>query len=271
MSGTVLVSAGHSTVHKVDLGAQANGHVEAHLAVELRDMVVQRLRAAGVKVTTDGEDGVNEPLIKAIELARKADVAVEIHWNKYHEMANGIEVLCSDHLKPLAKQCAGAIAKATGLFLRGEGGWKAASSGQHKSPGFCRAGGLILEVCFIHNPDDMKAYLDNKSRVADLLAAVLAERARKTATVDRRDAGPAPPSKKPKAPAAPYPHTPLRKGARGRRVGDVQKRLRELSYDVAIDEDFGGLTDRAVRAFQRSAGLDVDGVVGRQTYTRLFT
>ena len=71
MARTVLVSAGHSTVPPRDPGATANGWVEADLAVDLRDRIARELRASGVRITTDGEDGKSEPLRKAIELQPK--------------------------------------------------------------------------------------------------------------------------------------------------------------------------------------------------------
>jgi hypothetical protein len=270
MSGTVMVSAGHSTVPPVDPGATANGHVEALLALELRDMVASRLRAAGITVVTDGADGLSDPLIKAIQLAKKATVAVEIHWNSHPKMVTGVECLAKEHRKPLAKACAGAVAKATGLELRGEAGWKPHNSGHHKNPGFCRVGGVILELCYIHNPDDMTKYLTNKDKVADLLAEALAAQARKTAVVEKRDAAVAP-AAKPQPAAAPFKHVPLRRGSRGASVREAQQQLRALAYDVSVNEDFDTRTERAVRAFQRSAGLEADGVIGRQTHAALFT
>ena len=39
---------------------------------------------------------------------------------------------------------------------------------------------------------------------------------------------------------------------------------------VSIDGKFGADTERAVRAYQRFAGLTVDGVVGRTTWNSLY-
>lgn len=269
MSAIVLVSAGHSTVPPIDPGAEKNGHVEALLAVELRDMVVTRLLAAGIQVTTDGADGISEPLKKAIQLAKKAHVAVEIHWNSHPRMVSGVECLAKEHVKPLAQACAGAVSKATGLELRGEAGWKPHNSGQHKNPGFCRVGGVILETCFIHNPDDMAKYLENKVKVADLLAEALAVQARKTAVVEKRDGAVAPPAK-PSPKAAPFKQVPLRRGSRGASVREAQQQLRALAYDVHANDDFDARTERAVKAFQRSVDLEADGVIDRRTHAALF-
>jgi peptidoglycan hydrolase-like protein with peptidoglycan-binding domain len=58
----------------------------------------------------------------------------------------------------------------------------------------------------------------------------------------------------------------LRMGAQGDAVADLQRRLKSFGfYDAPVDGDFGAVTDRAVRAFQREAGIVVDGSVGDQT------
>lgn len=58
----------------------------------------------------------------------------------------------------------------------------------------------------------------------------------------------------------------LRLGAQGDAVADLQRRLKSFGfYDGPVDGNFGMVTDRAVRAFQREAGITVDGSVGDQT------
>jgi peptidoglycan hydrolase-like protein with peptidoglycan-binding domain len=62
--------------------------------------------------------------------------------------------------------------------------------------------------------------------------------------------------------------------ARGEQ-GPAVKRLQQLLDKRGIspgplDGLFGPKTERAVRAFQRRAGLEVDGVVGEKTWTKLF-
>jgi peptidoglycan hydrolase-like protein with peptidoglycan-binding domain len=52
----------------------------------------------------------------------------------------------------------------------------------------------------------------------------------------------------------------------------IQMRLRDLGYTSVGQPDgiFGAKTEAAVRAFQQSKGLEVDGVVGPLTWTTLF-
>lgn len=62
----------------------------------------------------------------------------------------------------------------------------------------------------------------------------------------------------------------VRKGSRGANVRRVQALLTANGHRVAIDGIAGPKTDAAIRAFQRSAKLAVDGIVGRNTWTRLL-
>ena len=68
----------------------------------------------------------------------------------------------------------------------------------------------------------------------------------------------------------------LRTGSSGTAVRELQFYLYLMSaYEssippVSIDGKFGADTERAVRAYQRFAGLTVDGVVGRTTWNSLY-
>ncbi|MEM6532692.1 MAG: peptidoglycan-binding domain-containing protein [Myxococcota bacterium] len=53
-------------------------------------------------------------------------------------------------------------------------------------------------------------------------------------------------------------------------VGLLQQRLTELGFDTPVDEDFGPGTRGQVEAYQRWAGLDVDGAVGQNTWAMLW-
>ena len=68
----------------------------------------------------------------------------------------------------------------------------------------------------------------------------------------------------------------LRRGSSGTAVRELQFYLYLLSaYEssipaVGIDGSFGAATENAVRAYQRFAGLTVDGIVGRATWESLY-
>ncbi len=56
---------------------------------------------------------------------------------------------------------------------------------------------------------------------------------------------------------------PLKKGSTGEKVTKLQTRLQELGYYTGeIDGDFGEMTEKAFKLFQKSVGLYVDGIAG---------
>ena len=57
----------------------------------------------------------------------------------------------------------------------------------------------------------------------------------------------------------------LKKGSKGESVKWLQYELNEAGYGIAVDGDFGKKTDKALRAFQKSSKLTVDGVCGKIT------
>ncbi|MDL2237640.1 peptidoglycan-binding protein [Christensenellaceae bacterium OttesenSCG-928-K19] len=60
-------------------------------------------------------------------------------------------------------------------------------------------------------------------------------------------------------------------GAEGADVGNIQYRLQELGYEVAVTGYFGEDTENKVKYFQRMNGLDDDGSVGQYTKDLLFS
>lgn len=64
---------------------------------------------------------------------------------------------------------------------------------------------------------------------------------------------------------------PLREGAAGAGVAELQRRLREIGFDTSADPEgvFGNATRVAVEGFQHLRGLKVDGVCGNQTWDTL--
>jgi lysozyme len=63
----------------------------------------------------------------------------------------------------------------------------------------------------------------------------------------------------------PYPGHLIKKGSKGKYVGMVQKKV-----GVKVDEDFGHLTEKGVKTWQKEHGLVDDGIVGKNTWNKMF-
>ena len=57
----------------------------------------------------------------------------------------------------------------------------------------------------------------------------------------------------------------LKRGSKG----DIVKKLQQALH-ITADGDFGLKTEEAVKKFQKEHGLKVDGIVGQQTYNKIF-
>ena len=65
----------------------------------------------------------------------------------------------------------------------------------------------------------------------------------------------------------------LRKGSKGQAVTEMQTMLDQRGYDLGsygIDGDFGRMTEKAVKAFQKARGLKTDGICGQLTWAELL-
>lgn len=69
----------------------------------------------------------------------------------------------------------------------------------------------------------------------------------------------------PSAPARPQ----IRIGSTGPAVVELQNRLQELGFMLEADGMFGPVTQQRVRTFQQVNGLQVDGIVGPETWAAL--
>lgn len=81
----------------------------------------------------------------------------------------------------------------------------------------------------------------------------------------------------PEKPSDPAPdkldYPTLRRSDKGEKVRLMQSLLSDRGFDLGkygIDGDFGSATEAALRSFQRSAGLTVDGICGPKTWAALM-
>lgn len=167
-SKSVFVSAGHGGG---DPGAVANGRREADIATEFRNIVAFYLLRQGVPHRTDGDGALNLPLSQAARMAREHDIAVEFHTNAFaNPGATGVETLSAPKDFALGARICEAIAE--NLRIRNRGA-KGEASGQHSRLAFVQAGGIIVELFFITNRDDLAAYDARKWLAGRAVAEVL--------------------------------------------------------------------------------------------------
>lgn len=164
----MFLSAGHSTV---DPGAVGFKRLEADIAEEFRNVLSFCLTDIGVEHRVDGRGMENKPLREAIAEARKHKTALEFHCNASDKpSATGVEILCADKDKALAAKLCAAISSSLGIVNRGV---KPENSGQHHRLGFVQAGGMIVELFFISNKNDLAKYDAFKWKAARAVAQVL--------------------------------------------------------------------------------------------------
>ena len=171
--GFATITAGHSNT---DPGA-VNGKVkEADQVVNFRNAVTHYLREAGLQVKTDGTGTKNDPLSAAVKLITGSSVAVEFHMNAAtSKQANGVETIALPKDKKLAQDLSKAVADALGSRLRGDNGWIDQSKSARGRLAYVNAGGLIVELGFISNEDELARFNARYWLAAKAVAKVLIE------------------------------------------------------------------------------------------------
>ncbi|EXF55790.1 MULTISPECIES: N-acetylmuramoyl-L-alanine amidase [Acinetobacter] len=171
--GFVTVTAGHSNV---DPGAVSGKFKEAELVTNFRNAVAYYLKSSGISIKTDGVGTTNNPLASAIKLIKGSSVAVEFHLNAAgSSQANGVETIALPKDKKLAQDLSKAVASALGSRLRGNEGWIDQSQSARGKLGFINNGGLIVELGFISNEDEISRFNARYWLAAKAVADVLIE------------------------------------------------------------------------------------------------
>ena len=149
----IAVTAGHSNK---DPGAVNGKFKEAELVTKFRNAVAHYLSEAGVAIKTDGVGALNQDLNAAIKLIKGSSVAVEFHMNAAsNKSAYGVETIALPKDKKLAQNLSKVVADAFGSRLRGDNGWIDQSQSARGKLGFISNGGLIVELGFISNDEEL--------------------------------------------------------------------------------------------------------------------
>ncbi len=167
----VTVTAGHSNT---DPGAVNGKYKEAELVSQFRNAVAYYLREAGIQYKTDGVGILNQDLNAAIKLVKGSSVAVEFHMNAAtSKQANGIETIALPKNKKLAQDLSKVVADAFGSRLRGDNGWIDQSQSARGKLGFISNGGLIVELGFISNEEELFQFNARYWSAAKAVAMIL--------------------------------------------------------------------------------------------------
>lgn len=165
---SLFISAGHSDA---DPGAHGNGLAEADIVLAFRDRLAGYL-CDKIDITTDGGPGENLPLRTAATNARIHDIAVEFHCNAFSSpAATGVETLSGTANAALGGRICAAVSECLGIANRGA---KSEGSGQHSRLAFVSTGGgIIAELFFITNPDDVQRYMSHLDECVKAVGQVL--------------------------------------------------------------------------------------------------
>ena len=167
----LAICAGHGGN---DPGACYGGYTERDLMVKLRDKVSENLARMGHTVVSDGKQGENLPLTFAITLAKQCETSVEFHTNAAaNPSAKGVEVISLPKHKALSQKLAKTISTVLQSPVRGEQGWKPQEASARGKLAFVQAGGMIVEVFFLSNPEELSDYLISEDLLAQKIAFAL--------------------------------------------------------------------------------------------------
>lgn len=170
MSKIITITAGHSNT---DSGAVNGSDRESDIAQDMRNIVAHYLRAKSINIRTDGEGKGNASLNEAVKLIKGSAIAVEFHCNAGQKSAKGVEALAQPKDKLISQKLCSAVSSVMGNVVRGDKGWKPENSGQHSRLAYVSNGGIILELFFISNDEELKIWKDKKWLIGKAVADVL--------------------------------------------------------------------------------------------------
>jgi N-acetylmuramoyl-L-alanine amidase len=173
------ISAGHCNVQgpNYDSGAPGvNGRLEANETVKLRDLVVAAIIRKGyIDIVKDINSENRNQYFKRI-VTGSGSTVVEFHFNAGPPDATGTEALVGVDADRLDKSFAGEMSTGTSKILAVKNrGIKSEADTRHKRLGLMRETGIVclVEVCFISNSADMKAYDMSFQKLAEYYADVI--------------------------------------------------------------------------------------------------
>lgn len=168
-----FISAGH---HLKDSGAVGSGTQENLEAIDFRDRVIHWAKLFGTEVIKDLDNETLGQYLKRIQTG-SGSVVVEFHFDaSTNASATGTTALVGTDADRLDKAFAKELVDITAqtLNIRNRGVISEAQSHRGRLA-LMREQGIVclLELCFISNPNDMKAYQAKKDNLARDIAKII--------------------------------------------------------------------------------------------------
>jgi peptidoglycan hydrolase-like protein with peptidoglycan-binding domain len=263
---SIVISSGHGLKIRGARGNPVPPQLdEVDQARRVVPAVVAALRSMGHTVTEFHDDVSTTQsanlnwIVNHHNGAGPHDLDVSVHFNAYNGTANGCEVLYVTQ-QALAADISAAIAGAGGFTNRG-----AKYRSDLKFLNATNAPAVLLETCFCDNTNDSNKYNASFDAICNAIAGALVGEEPPDYTPPP-GGGTTPPDNPYDVPLSQRPT--ISRGDHGQHVTDLQRMLPH--FTGTVDGDFGPITEEAVLNYQRSRGLDVDGIVGPQTWGALY-
>ena len=250
----ICISSGHGLKIRGASGSPVPPEMdEVDEVRKIVDRVFDILTAGGVTVykfhdNTSTSSSQNLSAINAFHNSKTRDLDVSVHLNAT-EGAYGTEVLYITQ-EALARDVSKAIATAGGFTDRGP---------KYRSDLSFLNGtdepAILLECWFCDSKSDCDKARTHFEAICQAIATSIAGKA--------LGPGPSPPEPGPEPPPDEKTRPVIGLGDYGNNVAEVQVRL-----GTSVDGSFGPGTEDAVISFQRTSGLQADGVVGVQDLGR---
>lgn len=187
---TIYITAGHSTKAGQDNGAVTEYGNEAHEARTFVTSLARDLYKKGIMTYTDNDDWTLSQTINWLGTrVKKPSYTIDIHFNAFYKAAaSGVEIIIPELYNKeefyLADKIASKIEEITKITRRRGKlgvGVKTETESQHSRLGILSsnklssANNLLIELCFISNPDDMKKYRDNYDALIKGISEIINE------------------------------------------------------------------------------------------------
>lgn len=162
-----------------DPGAVSGSYIERDLAIEFRFLVSNELKRLNIIPNMDANENYLALTLSWLKGKLTAkDVVIDIHWNASSNIdANGTEVIIPESSSQYENTFANAIATTISSIGFKNRGVKPETETARKKLGIMRpvAENILIEMCFISNPQDMLLYQKSKHILAKKLAYIIRE------------------------------------------------------------------------------------------------